>query len=316
MLLKIENLFFAYQQEKPIFVNFNMEIPKGKIIAIVGESGCGKSTLLNIIYGILNWQKGEITFEDKKLFGPKKNIVPGEKEMELVSQHYNLMPNHTVAENVGKSLSNINQVAKKNTVNQLLSIVGLEDFADVLPRNLSGGQQQRVAIAKALSTEPKLLLLDEPFSSLDFSLKIDLREKLFQYVKDNNLSLLISTHEIVEVMPWVDQIIVLDKGRLIQNDNAIETYQNPYNAYVAKLFGEVNLFTKEEKEKYRLESLHYYPHEIKISEEGYTAKVINSYFSGPYFWNKIIVDHKELIVYTKEKLLGQVKIQFIKKKRE
>jgi ABC-type nitrate/sulfonate/bicarbonate transport system ATPase subunit len=215
MLLDIKNLHFSYHPEKPLFRNFNLRVERGKIIALVGESGCGKSTLLNLIYGLLSWQQGEIIFDGKKLLGPKGNIIPGEKEIKLVAQHYNLMPNHTVYENVGKYISNIRQDKKKQIVHQLLEIVGLEDFAHTLPKKLSGGQQQRVAIAKALSTEPKLLLLDEPFSNLDFSRKIELRERLFNYVKENELSLIISTHEILEIMPWADQLIVLNEGRLI-----------------------------------------------------------------------------------------------------
>ena len=113
-------------------------------------------------------------------------------------------------------------------------------------QKFSGGQQQRVAIARALSVMPKLLLLDEPFSNLDYSRKMELRERLFNYAKEHELSVMISTHEIQEILPWTDQIIVLQEGRLIQNDNAEETFRNPYNAYVAKLLGEVNTISEEE----------------------------------------------------------------------
>ena len=167
MLLNVRNLYFGYKPGTLLFRNINLSVEKGKIIALAGESGCGKSTLLNIVYGLLNWQSGEIYLEDERLFGPKGNIVPGELGMKLVSQNYDLMPYLTVAENIGKFISNTNLSEKKQKIQELLQVVGLEDYANVLPKNLSGGQQQRVAIARALSVMPKLLLLDEPFSNLD-----------------------------------------------------------------------------------------------------------------------------------------------------
>ena len=160
MLLEINQLFFSYSPDKELFRNLNLKIERGRIIALAGESGCGKSTLLNLIYGLLDWEKGEIIFDGKPVYGPKKNIVPGESEMKLVAQNYDLMPYATVADNVGKFISNINLQDKKEKVQQLLKVVGLEEYADIHPKYLSGGQQQRVAIARALSVMPKLLLLD------------------------------------------------------------------------------------------------------------------------------------------------------------
>ena len=310
MLLEIKNLFFSHRPDQPLFQNFNLRVEEGKIIALAGESGCGKSTLLNLIYGLLEWGKGEIIFNGKPILGPTKNLVPGEEDMKLVAQNYDLMPYSTVADNVGKFISNINLLEKKEKVQELLAVVGLEEFEDTLPKYLSGGQMQRVAIARALSVMPRLLLLDEPFSNLDFSRKIELRERLFNYVREKNISLLISTHEIQEVMPWLDQIIVLQEGRLIQNDNAEETYNHPYNQYVASLFGEVNVFSDEDKQIYNLPKNFWYPHEIKIAEEGKEVDVLESRFSGSYYWNKISLDGKKLVIYTPEQIGGKLKINF------
>lgn len=310
MLLQIKNLHFAHDPEKALFRNFNLTIPNGKIIALAGESGCGKSTLLSLIYGLLDWQQGEIILDGVSLYGPKGNIVPGEHEMKFVAQHYDLMPYATVSENVGKFLSNINLNQKHQRIAELLEVVGLTKYADALPKNLSGGEQQRVAIARALSVLPKLLLLDEPFSNLDFSRKIQLRERLFNYAKKENISLLISTHEIQEVMPWLDQIVVLKNGRLIQNDSPIETYTNPYNDYVARLFGEVNIFSEQEQQELNLHKRYYYPDEILLKSEGHLARVVDSRFSGSYYWNKIHFKNKELIIYTDHQLSGEVQITF------
>lgn len=308
MLLEIKNLFFSHRPDQRLFQNFNLTVEEGKIIALAGESGCGKSTILNLIYGLLEWEKGNIIFNGSPILGPTKNLVPGEDHMKLVAQNYDLMPYSTVADNVGKFISNINLAEKKEKIQELLAVVGLEEFENTLPKYLSGGQMQRVAIARALSVMPQLLLLDEPFSNIDFSRKIELRERLFNFVREKKISLIISTHEIQEVMPWLDQIIVLQEGRLIQNDDAQETYNNPYNQYVASLFGEVNVFSNQEKSTLNLSKNLWYPHEIKISEEGKDAHVLESRFSGSYYWNKISYNCKKLIVYTPEKIEGSIKI--------
>lgn len=310
MLLTVRNLYFGYTSVNPLFRNLNLSVEKGKIIALAGESGCGKSTLLNIIYGLIDWQSGEIFLENEKLYGPKGNIVPGELGLKLVSQHYDLMPYLTVRENVGKFISNTNLSEKKQKVEELLEVVGLENYANVLPKNLSGGQQQRVAIARALSIMPKLLLLDEPFSNLDYSRKMELRERLFNYVKENQLSVIISTHEIQEILPWIDQIVVLQEGRLIQNDSAEETFKNPYNSYVAKLLGEVNTITDEQKYQLQISRNHFFPHQIILDENGTEAKVSDSRFAGNHYWNRIFVNGIPLVMYSPQKLEGNIKVKF------
>lgn len=311
MLLEINNLFFSHNKENPLFQNLNLRFEENRIIALAGESGCGKSTLLNLIYGLLDWESGEIIFNGTKLLGPKGNLVPGEPEMKFVAQNFDLMPYATVAENVGKFISNINLKKKKETVTELLEVVGLQEFANVLPKFLSGGQQQRVAIARALSVLPKLLILDEPFSNLDFPRKIELRERLFRYVKQHGVSLIISTHELQDIMPWLDQIVILQDGRLIQNDSPEETYRHPYNSYVAKLFGEVNIFSEAEAEDFQLTKFSYYPKEIKITETGVEAEVLESRFAGNYYWNKLRAKEKELVLYTDEKISGTICISFM-----
>ena len=313
MLLEINNLYFSYTPDKPLFSNLNLKIGEGKIIALAGESGCGKSTLLNLIYGLSDWQKGQIFFDGKELLGPKGNIVPGEKEMKFVTQNYDLMPYSTVYDNVGKFLSNINLRNKRSKVLELLQVVGMEDYADVYPKKLSGGQQQRVAIARALSVMPKMLLLDEPFSSLDFSRKIELRSRLFSYIRENNISLIISTHDLQEVLPWLDKIVVLQDGRLIQNESAEDTYKHPYNEYVARLFGEINILTDEQKSKLSLNKNFWYPHEISFSEAGIESQVLESRFAGSHYWNRILVNDVPIVFYTADQLEDAVKIKFTDK---
>lgn len=310
MLLEINHLDFGYSTDKKLFHDFNLTLEKGKIIALAGESGCGKSTLLSLIYGLHDWQNGDIIFDNIILKGPKGNLVPGEATMKLVAQNYDLMPYATVYDNIGKYISNINLAEKKERVAELLEVVGLEDFAKVLPKNLSGGQQQRVAIARALSVLPKLLLLDEPFSNLDSSRRYKLRDRFFSFVKDKGLSVIISTHDLEEILPWVDQVVVLRNGVIVQNNSPEETYQHPQDDYVAKLLGEVNVFSDEEKSTLNLNKNYYFPNQIKVSEEGMQADLVESRFAGSYYWNKLKINQKEVVVYSDKKLIGVQRLRF------
>ena len=310
MLLEVNQLNFNYQPDKPLFENLTLGANREEIIVVAGESGCGKSTLLSLIYGLMDWQSGDIIFDGRKLFGPKANLVPGEPDMKFVAQNYDLMPYATVYDNVGKFISNINLNAKKEKVEELLDIVGLIDYAKVLPKFLSGGQQQRVSIARALAILPKLLLLDEPFSNLDFSRKFELREKLFRYVRENQMSLIISTHNLEEVMPWADRILVLQEGKLIQNDSPANIYNNPYNDYVARLLGEVNIFNEEEKSLLNLDRNYYYPHQLKITQDGVETNLIESRFAGSHYRTKLAINNKEVIIYTNELIENDVKLTF------
>ncbi|MGP1500938.1 ABC transporter ATP-binding protein [Bergeyella cardium] len=311
MLLEIKNLSFSYEEDKPIFKNLNLSFDKGRIIALAGESGCGKSTLLSLIYGLYDWQEGEIFLEGKPLWGPKGNLVPGELEMKFVAQDYDLMPYATVADNVGKFISNIDLNYKRERVNELLRVVGMEEFTNVKPKFLSGGQQQRVAIARALSVPQKLILLDEPFSNLDYPRKVELRENLFEYAQKEEISMLISTHEIEEIMPWLDEIIILKQGKIVQHDIPEIVYQQPVNEYVAKLFGEVNIFSEEERNRLGISKNMYYPSELRVIEKGgWEAEVLESRFSGSFYRSKLSLIGKKLIIYTSHELVGSVNISF------
>src|SRR5690606_18879529 len=139
---------------------------------------------------------------------------------------------------------------------------------------------------------------------------IELRERLLTFVKENNLSLIISTHEIQEVMPWLDRITVLQDGRLIQNDSPKETYLNPYNSYVAKLFGEVNVLTDAEKDSLKLGRHLWYPHQIKVAAQGEPAQVLESRFAGSSYWNRVMVHDIPLVIYSDRKLHNHVNLDF------
>src|SRR5690606_5062310 len=147
--------------------------------SVMGESGCGKSTLLKVIYGLLQADQGEIFYNNKKLLGPDFHLIPGEDFMKYLAQDFDLMPFITAEENVGKYLSNFYKSEKKKRTKELLELVGMSAYLYVKPLIMSCGQLHRIALAKVLAKEPEIILLDEPFSSIDNLKKNHLRRNLF-----------------------------------------------------------------------------------------------------------------------------------------
>jgi ABC-type nitrate/sulfonate/bicarbonate transport system ATPase subunit len=156
-MLQVENITFSYDKNK-VIKNIDFSVSKGQNIAIIGESGCGKSTLLKLIYGLYDLDEGQIFWNENEVLGPKFHLVPGMHFMKYLAQDFDLMPFITVAENVGKYLSNIYPEKKQSRINELLEIVEMTEYSNVKAKFLSGGQQQRVALAKVLALEPEVLL--------------------------------------------------------------------------------------------------------------------------------------------------------------
>lgn len=295
-MLQVQNISFGYT-DKPVLKNIDFTIDKGQNVAIIGESGCGKSTLLKLMYGLHDLDEGTISWGNKKILGPKFNLVPGAPFVKYLAQDFDLMPYTTVAENVGKFLSNGFKALKKLRVEQLLEMVEMTEFANVQAKFLSGGQQQRVALARALAEEPEILLLDEPFSHIDNFRKNALRRNLFAYLKTKGITCIVATHDSTDALSYADQTIVLQNGTLIDRGDSFSIYNNPVNKYVASLFGEVNelklsqlvvVGSEEEDETVLL-----YPHQLKVVANGLMNVVAKqSYFKGGYYLIKAVFDKK------------------------
>lgn len=272
-MLQIKNLSFSYQTT-PILKAISFEIKQGENLAIIGESGSGKSTLLNLIYGEFDLIKGQIFWKDTEILGPKYNLVVGYPFMKYVSQEFDLMPFITVAENIGKHLSNFFPEEKKARTAELLEVVELTEFANVKVKTLSGGQKQRVALARALAREPEIILLDEPFSHIDNFQKQSLRRRVFKYLKDNNITCIVATHDREDVLGFADRMIVLNNHQIAVNDSPEVLYNNPKTPLIASFFGEFNV----------IKNKIIYAHQIKLTEKSnLKATVIQSYFKGHYF---------------------------------
>ncbi|MCG2611210.1 ABC transporter ATP-binding protein [Flavobacterium sp. SM15] len=308
-MLQIQNASFGYT-EKEIIKSVSFEVDIGKNIAVIGESGCGKSTLLKLIYGLYDLNQGTILWGETEVTGPKFNLVPGMPFMKYLAQDFDLMPYITVAENVGKYLSNFYPQEKKERIAELLEIVEMTEYANVKAQFLSGGQQQRVALARVLALEPEVLLLDEPFSHIDNFRKNALRRNLFAYLKAKGITVLIATHDSVDALSFADETIVLKNGEVIDKGNSADIYNAPKSKYSASLFGEVNELHLSQLMEIdgQDELLFLYPHQLKVVENGLMKVVVKqSYFKGSHYLIKaaiagkaIFFEHNTALEHNKE----------------
>jgi ABC-type sulfate/molybdate transport systems ATPase subunit len=287
-MLFVQDLTFSYLKDITLS-NINFSLEKGNSHAIIGESGCGKSTLLKLIYGLYDLKEGHIFWNDIEVLGPKYNLIPGMDFMKYLAQDFDLMPYITVAENVGKYLSNIDSEKKWNRVKELLEIVEMEDFFDIKAKNLSGGQMQRVAIARVLALEPEVLLLDEPFSHIDNFRKNGLRRKLFAYLKEKQITCIIATHDSTDVLSFADEVLIMKNGEIIESGTPKAIFENPKSKYIASLFGDVNEINIDGITKF------IYPHQINIVKNSdIKVEVLNSYFRGSHYLIEAKLDNNVL----------------------
>ncbi|WP_395053280.1 ABC transporter ATP-binding protein [Flavobacterium sp.] len=282
-MLKVSNLEFSYLKKLTLFnTNFNLE--KGKNLVLIGESGCGKSTLLKLIYGLFDLDKGTIFWNDIEVLGPKYNLIPGMNFMKYLAQDFDLMPFITVAENVGKHLSNVDLEKKQQRILELLDVVEMTEYASVKAKYLSGGQMQRVAIARVLALEPELLLLDEPFSHIDNFRKNSLRRKLFEYFKLKNITTIIATHDSTDVLSFSDEVLILKAGKIIEKGIPKDIYNSPKSVYIASLFGDVNQISSHFFNEKNDDSILLYPHQLEVVKHSKLKVLVKkTYFRGSHY---------------------------------
>ena len=282
-MLKINNISFSYEADKPVLKDINFSLQKGEHLCVMGESGCGKSTLLKAIYGLLDVHNGSLFWNDVEILGPEHHLVPGMEFFKYVAQDFDLMPFTSVTENIKKFLSRFYPEEAQRRTEELLEVIEMSAFANEKVKNLSGGQQQRVAIARALAKEPELFLLDEPFSQIDNFKKNSLRRKLFRYLKEKNIACIVATHDGNDALSFADKMIVIQHNKIIANDTPKNLYNSLQIKYVATLFDDVNEI------KINNETVLLYPNQIKFVEEKGAetslaqTTVTNSYYKG-FYW--------------------------------
>lgn len=239
MSLKLDNIKVNIGGNE-ILHNINLNMDSGEFISLLGPSGCGKSTLLKTIAGLNDLQDGKVI-----LFGNEiQNISPEKRGTVIVFQDLRLFPHLSVEKNIAFSM-NINRVDKrkqKEVVSKLLKDVQLEGFENRKIKELSGGQMQRVALARALAANPKILLLDEPFSGLDEKLRLEMGQLVKKLQRENNVNMILVTHDKNEALQLSDRIALMMHGDIIQYDKPYNMYTNPLSKEVADYFGKNNYF--------------------------------------------------------------------------
>lgn len=235
--VKLINLCKSFNKIK-VLNNMNLDIKEGEIVSLLGPSGCGKSTTLKLIAGILHPDCGDILLNNESVL----DIPIGKRDTVIVFQDYLLFPHMTLYENIefGLKMKKINRDIRKNKVNELINLVKLEGYENKYPNELSGGQQQRVAIARSLAINPKVLLLDEPFSNLDINLRNEMREFILGLQKHLKITTILVTHDKEEALVMSDRIAVMLNGEVKQFDTPDNLYENPKSKEVANIFGEKN----------------------------------------------------------------------------
>lgn len=300
-ILEAKKLYFSYG-EKKIINNLSFNLHSDEIIGIAGESGSGKTSLLKLLAGLLSPDSGEVLYKGEKLLDPQNKLIMGEEQIKLVNQDFDLMPFITVDENILRDSLFKSESARRKMLGEYHRKLQIGNIKNQKAQKTSGGQMQRVAMASALSTRPEILLLDEPFSNLDYSLKNNIMDMLQTEWKPRGMILV--AHEPSDILQLADRILIMQNGKIIQKGKPKEVYQNPKNHYAAQTLGAINSLKPSEAIELGLElsitntkSIFLRPNQLKIQKEkGIEASVLNSRFHGAYFiiecfvekWDKVL----------------------------
>ena len=221
----------------------DLAVRGGEFVALLGPSGCGKTTTLRLVAGFLAPDEGEIVVDGRALSAPRRVVPPERRGMAMIFQSFAVWPHKTVRGNVayGLKFKGVDRAEAGRRVEAMLRTVHLEGLADRYPGELSGGQQQRVALARALVVEPGILLLDEPLSNLDATLREEMRFEIRRLHEAFRITTIYVTHDQAEAMATADRIAVMHGGRIVQVGSPQEVYDRPQSAFVAAFLGRTNL---------------------------------------------------------------------------
>lgn len=238
--MSLLNVSGVYRQEGNSFTVKNISFTQHAFqkIAIAGETGSGKSTLLKMIAGLVQPTNGAVFFEDKRVLGPEEKLLPGHPAIAYLSQHFELRNNYRVHE----LLTMANKISDEEA-HIIYTVCRISHLLNRKTDQLSGGEKQRIALASLLTAAPKLLLMDEPFSNLDTPHKNMMKAVIRDISDILNITLLLVSHDPVDILSWADEIIVMKDGQVVQKGTPEQVYKQPANEYTAALFGTYNLIS-------------------------------------------------------------------------
>ena len=237
--LTLDDIFHQYAGATPAVDHITLEVAAGELVALLGPSGCGKTTLLRIIGGFQPQTSGKVVIGGKLV----DHLPAHHRDIGIVFQNYALFPHLSVAENIAYGLDarRVPRARRKPRIDEMLDMIQLGHLADRYPRQLSGGQQQRVALARALAVEPRILLLDEPFSALDKSLRMDMQIEIKRLQRQSGVTCVMVTHDQEEALSMADRVAVLNAGRLEQFAAPSKFYDSPSSLFVNTFVGNANV---------------------------------------------------------------------------
>ncbi len=235
--LRVSGVVASYGP-RPVLHGVDLVVPSGSTFAILGPSGCGKTTLLRVVAGFQTPDEGTVELGDTMVAGPHTWVAPERRGIGYVAQEGNLFPHLSVGANISYGLSRAERHSGAR-VGELLELVGLApDLASRRPDQLSGGQQQRVALARALARKPSVVLLDEPFSSLDAGLRATTRQAVAEALSHQDVTVVLVTHDQSEALSFADQVAIMHEGRFAQVGRPAEVYGTPADRHAAAFLGD------------------------------------------------------------------------------
>jgi multiple sugar transport system ATP-binding protein len=300
-IISVNNLSKQYKTEQLSGIrNISFTIKRGHIVAVIGESGSGKSTLLKSIFGLLQVDEGEVLFNGKRVLGPNEQLIPGHKEMKIVTQDFSLNIYAKVYDNIASVLSNTDVKSKQEKTEKMMQHLHIEHLRNKKITELSGGEQQRVAIARALVTDTSLLLLDEPFSQVDALLKNQLRADIKRIAAETGVTVIIVSHDPADGLFLGNQLLLIKDGQLIQEGEPAYVYNHPEHIYTAQLLGNAVVLPAADAVKLGLaatkKSVVFYPEWVEL-KSGWNSKryeVKDVYYKG--FYEELLLERNGVII--------------------
>ncbi len=218
-------------------VEMSLDVQRGEIVALLGPSGCGKSTFLAALAGLVRIDSGTIALGGRAVSGEGVHLPPQNRRVGLVFQDHALFPHKTVADNIGFGVREMSRRDRADRVTEMLALVRLADKGHRYPHELSGGESQRVALARALAPSPDVLLLDEPFASLDPTLRSEVRDEVRALLRSVGSAAILVSHDIEDALALGDRLAIVQAGRIVQVDSPERLYRFPVDEQVARMFG-------------------------------------------------------------------------------